>query len=91
MRYRESFYKCGVTEDEAEQALKWDICYPIHDGPRGNKQLLYVGVTETGKLLEIGVEVDYEEEWAFHARKKASSKSKKCLERQLRRLGLRLY
>ncbi len=70
MRYRDSFYHWGVTEQEVDQVIAQDVFYRIHDSERGNPQYMYVGFTLSGKLIEVGIEVylEGEEDWAFHAR-----------------------
>ena len=71
MRYRESFYKWGITEIAADRAMDYDLFYRLHDSERGNRQVMYVGFDNSGTLIEVGVELypDGQEDWAFHARK----------------------
>ena len=71
MKYRDSFYKWGVTEKEADHVIAYDVSYQIQDSERGNKQYMWVGFNSSGDLLEVAIELypEGEEDWAFHARK----------------------
>lgn len=80
MKYRESFYKWGVTEEAADAAIDRELWYQLHDSERGNAQIMYVGFDKSGTLIEVGVELypGDQEDWLFHARQ-ASRRSKRML------------
>ena len=70
MKYRDSFFKHGCTEEIADYVIDFGLWYQIHDSERGNEQVMYVGWDPLGDgLWEIGIELcpEGEEDWAFHA------------------------
>ena len=70
MKYRDSFYKNGCTEEIADYVLDTDRWYELHQSTWGNDQVMYVGWDMVnGKLWEIGVELypEGQDDWCFHA------------------------
>ncbi len=70
MKYRRSFYTHGCTKEIVDYVINYGLWYQLHDSPRGNEQVMYVGWDCLGnKIWEIGIELypDGEEDWAFHA------------------------
>jgi hypothetical protein len=69
MKYRKSFYDHGCTKEIADHVIDYGLWYQLHDSPRNNEQVMYVGWDRLGnQLWEIGVELYPEglEDWAFH-------------------------
>ena len=70
MKYRQSFYDHGCTDEIADQVIDYGLWYQMHESERGNEQVMYVGWDQNGDMLwEIGIELypEGEEDWAFHA------------------------
>ena len=76
MKYRDSFYDHSCTEEIADHVIDGGLWYELHESPRNNDQVMYVGFDAEGTLWEIGIELfpNNEEDWAFHA-DKATAKS----------------
>lgn len=65
----ESLQRHGVTPEEADEVVAFGKWVEMTPSERGNDQLMFVGFTGEGRLVEVGVEYfDAEDrEHIFHA------------------------
>jgi hypothetical protein len=65
-----SLKKWNVSEAEIDQVLASPESKALDYGTNraGNNTALYVGHTDSGRLIEVGVEYVNKQEWVFHAR-----------------------
>lgn len=61
-------YRSGITNEEVEDAIFEGTEFELAPSDRGNDRLMYVGWTQAGRLIEVGVEFRSKTEWlVFHA------------------------
>jgi uncharacterized DUF497 family protein len=77
----DSFKRALVSLDEVKEALDDPLVLEVEEGESasGNPTVIYVGKTQTERLLEIGVEYKEFETHIYHARK-ANAKFRKLYE-----------
>jgi uncharacterized DUF497 family protein len=66
-----SLRRGNVTRAEVIEALDDPLTLEVEEGQsrRGNPTIMYVGKTQSERLLEVGVEYKQEETHVYHARK----------------------
>jgi uncharacterized DUF497 family protein len=65
----EEITKHGLSRRDVDLALRSEVWEDMGASKRGNDRIMFVGFSEDGRLIEVGVEYFDKEnkEWAFHA------------------------
>jgi uncharacterized DUF497 family protein len=65
----ENLTKHDVTTIEVDEVLSDSRTIWLDLGPRrdGNDRLMFIGLTKSGRALEVGVELIGEDDYVFHA------------------------
>lgn len=79
--------KHGITKEEVKEVFASDLTFPMDLDPsdRGNNRAMLIGWTQSGRILEIGIEYfdDEDREHIFHAMD-AGKQYKNAFEKRLR-------